>query len=253
MTKKLELLIVDDNQSLTYNIEDAFKTSKIFKVVGSAHDGEEAICLIEKLMPDVVILDIIMPKVDGLEVLKKFSDQVNFDFVVISALGHENITRKAIELGAMYYLIKPFDPHELKLKLEELFTGISLPSNNKILTEPTIDDSLYFKSIEKELNTLGVPMHVKGFHYLYQGIYYMVKINSDDFKITKDLYPWLANEFKTSPASVEKSIRSTIELTIMRGNIDKLKRYFSNDLFNDKITNKAFMIKIASEIKKMMN
>lgn len=72
MTKELELVIVDDNQSLTYNIEEAFKTSKNFKVVGTAHDGEEAIHLIHKLMPDVVILDIIMPKVDGLEVLKNF-------------------------------------------------------------------------------------------------------------------------------------------------------------------------------------
>lgn len=149
---------------------------------------------------------------------------------MISALGHENITRKAIELGAMYYLIKPFDPHELKSKLDELFIGISIGDHNKIKSQPIFDDSLYYKSIEKELSILGVPMHVKGYLYLYQGIYYMLKTDSDDFKITKELYPWLAKAFKTSAGSVEKSIRSTIELTLMRGNIDLLKSYFSNDL-----------------------
>jgi two-component system response regulator (stage 0 sporulation protein A) len=122
-----------------------------------------------------------------------------------------------------------------------------------MLIETEFDHSLYYKSIENELNSLGVPMHVKGYHYLYQGIYFILKINSEDFKITKDLYPWLAKEYTTSAGSVEKSIRSTIDLTIMRGDSNKLKTYFSNDLFNDKITNKAFMIKIANEIKKMMS
>jgi len=247
MIQALKVVIVDDNPSLCYKIKDTLNNSEAFEVIDIALNGHEAITVIEKHQPDIVILDIIMPKADGLDVLSHFQGNDKINFVILSAVEHDLITRKAIELGAMYYLIKPFDSNELLDKMKALFVGEISKDKTK-----SISTSVCYKAIEDVLNSLGVPMHVKGYHYLYHGIHAIVKIDSEAFKITQEIYPKLANHFDTTTSSVEKAIRSAIELTLVRGNREYLKTYFSKELFNDKITNKAFMIKVATEIKKIV-
>lgn len=239
----MNVVLVDDDQSLCYSIKDVLDHGDDFKVTGLAFNGEDAIKLIEKSPPDIVVLDIIMPKGDGLDVLKHFKGKYKTEFLVLSALGHEKVTRRAIELGAMFYLMKPFNSKEFLDKMRSLFIG----ENIRNIKSP-ITSSLCYKAIEESLNALGVPRHVKGYRYLYHGIYEIYKMNNMPFKITKDIYPKLADQFKTTPSSVEKAIRSTVDMTLTRGNRNFLNAYFSNELFNDKITNKAFMLKIANKI-----
>lgn len=247
MTQRLKVVLVDDDPSLCYAIKDSLNNSEEFIVVGVALNGHEAIKIIERENPDIVILDIIMPKADGLEVLCHFKDNKDIDFVVLSAVEHDLITRKAIELGAMYYLMKPFDSIELLNKLKALFIGNITCSKLNVISSST-----YYKAIENVLFDLGVPMHIKGYRYIYQGVYQIVQMDSEAFKITREIYPDLASQFETTVTSVEKAIRSAIDLTLSRGNMEYIKSYFSKELFNDKITNKAFMVKIATEIKKMI-
>lgn len=247
MIHGLKVVIVDDDASLCYTLRDVLESSEIFEVIGIAFNGQEAIDLIEREEPDIVILDIIMPKLDGLDVLKHFNKNKAIDFVILSALEHDLITRKAIELGAMYYLMKPFESSDFMEKMIALFSGKKAKSR-----ACKVESTLYYREIEKILTSLGVPRHLKGYSYLYHGIFDIILAEGQGFKITKEIYPQLAKRFNTTTSSVEKAIRSVVALTLKRGDKEFLKSYFSKELFNDKITNKAFMMKIAAEVSKIV-
>jgi len=246
MSQKLKVVLIDDDPTLCHNSQKILNSSEEFEVVGIGYNGSEAIEIIESTNPDVVILDIIMPKVDGLDVLSHFQDREGIEFIVLSAVEHDIITRKAIEFGAMYYLMKPFDPQELLEKLKALMTG-EVPDE-----KVDVSTSQYYKAIEILLRNLGVPMHVKGYNYLYHGIYEITQLPNDGFKITQEVYPKIAQLYSTSTASVEKAIRAAVMSTFSRGNKNYIQSYFSKEIFNDKITNKAFMLRVASEVKRMI-
>lgn len=246
MAKIFNVVIVDDNKSLSYIIRDRIEQKKAFQVQGIAHNGADGIKLIERVKPDIVILDIIMPQADGLTVLEHFNGQKGIEFIVLSAIGHDLVTKRAVSLGAMYYLVKPFEVDVLMDRMNSLLLGVE---NN-----PNIDRNVQIRkdAIEQEISKLGVPMHVKGFQYLLEGV--LLALDQDDmnFKITKCVYPVIAREYDTTPTSVERAIRNAIDLTISRADSYVLNEYFNHELFNNKITNKEFIIRIASNVKSIV-
>ena len=246
MNKSMSVVVVDDNQSLSYLIRDGLNKEEAFEVIGLAHDGEVGIQMITDLKPDIVILDMVMPKADGLTVLETFNGKEGPNFVVLSAIGHDVITKKSMSLGAMYYIVKPFEIISLINRMKQLFLGDPIKEIEK---EEVLYNIHLEELISKELNALAVPLHVKGYHYIKGAVQLVVESKDSVLRITKDIYPVIAENSNTTATSVERAIRHAIDITLTRGPMDLISEYFKNELFNNKITNKEFIVGVADTVK----
>ena len=242
MKEKVSVLIADDNQEFSHTLSTYINAQDDMQVVGMARDGEEAIEIMQDITPDVVLLDVIMPHLDGLGVLEKISTmQINKRpiCIMLSAVGQDKITQKAIALGAEYYVVKPFDIELLMKRIREIkFFKPSQNTNNFIAKETTkqqyIDISREESKKEENLEALvtniihevGVPAHIKGYQYLREAI--MMVVNDIDVinQITKSLYPKIAYKFNTTPSRVERAIRHAIEVAWGRGQQEAVESIF---------------------------
>ena len=256
--KKIKLMVIDDNEEFIANVKESYFGDEEVEVIGSAQDGLDAIHKIETFKPDVVILDLIMPEVDGFGVLanidySKMTKKPNF--IIASQLIGENFINKAITLGASYYLVKPVNMQMLKDRVKE-FGG--LPVVNK----PTeLDDRLIQQAVKRSQRNLdeklanifisvGIPAHIKGYQFLREAI--KMAIDSPEIinSITKKLYPSIADKFATSPSKVERAIRHAIEVAWNRGKIENINNIFGIKIYtaNDKPTNGEFIALLADKM-----
>ncbi len=262
--KKIKVAIADDNKEFCQIIAQFISAQDEFEVVGMARDGIEALDIIEKEKPNVVVLYIIMPHLDGLGVLEKLheSDDEYFPKVIIlSAVGQDKITQKAIELGASYYVVKPFDFKIFIKRLKET-AGISNEdlhieengSMNRAVSE-TKKATSYEKNLEtkitKIIQEIGVPAHIKGYLYLREAITMVIEDMDYLGAVTKELYPCVAEKFNTTPSRVERAIRHAIEVAWNRGKIDTIERIFGYTVNNNKgkPTNSEFIALIADKLR----
>lgn len=257
---KLNIAIADDNDRVVQLLDAIISADDDLEVVGKANNGEDIVEIIKQKEPDVVLLDIIMPKIDGLTVM----DRVNKDasvkkhpaFIVITAVGQEKITEDAFELGADYYILKPFDNEMILNRIKRSSSG-----NNKQLTETRKINAYESKRdyIERNLETdvtniiheIGVPAHIKGYQYLRDAI--IMSVNDMDMlnSITKILYPTIAKMHQTTPSRVERAIRHAIEVAWSRGKMDTIDELFGYTVSTGKgkPTNSEFIALIADKIR----
>ena len=130
---KISVVIADDNKEFCSILNDYLLNQKDIVVTGIAKDGREALTLIEEKQPDLVVLDIIMPHLDGLGVLERLNSMNLTKFpriVVLSAVGQDKITQRAITLGADYYVVKPFDMDIFTKRIRDMFND-SLLGNDE--------------------------------------------------------------------------------------------------------------------------
>ena len=267
MKEKVSVLIADDNQEFSHTLSTYINAQDDMQVVGMARDGEEAIEIMQDITPDVVLLDVIMPHLDGLGVLEKISTmQINKKpiCIMLSAVGQDKITQKAIALGAEYYVVKPFDIELLMKRIREIkFFKPSQNTNNFIAKETTkqqyIDISREESKKEENLEALvtniihevGVPAHIKGYQYLREAI--MMVVNDIDVinQITKSLYPKIAYKFNTTPSRVERAIRHAIEVAWGRGQQEAVESIFGYTISaaKGKPTNSEFIAMIADKLR----
>mgnify|MGYP000302530239 CR=1 FL=1 len=271
MKEKVSVLIADDNQEFSHTLSTYINAQDDMQVVGMARDGEEAIEIMQDITPDVVLLDVIMPHLDGLGVLEKISTmQINKKpiCIMLSAVGQDKITQKAIALGAEYYVVKPFDIELLMKRIREIkFFKPSQNTNNFIAKETTkqqyIDISREESKKEENLEALvtniihevGVPAHIKGYQYLREAI--MMVVNDIDVinQITKSLYPKIAYKFNTTPSRVERAIRHAIEVAWGRGQQEAVESIFGYTISaaKGKPTNSEFIAMIADKLRLELN
>ena len=236
------------------------------EVIGLAKDGEEAIDMITNIAPDVVLLDVIMPHLDGIGVLEKINmikSEKKPTCIMLSAVGQDNITQRAISLGAEYYVVKPFDIELLIKRIRQLKDfKPSQNSNNFISREiktQYIDISPEEKKNEENLEALvtnvihevGVPAHIKGYQYLREAIIMVVKDIDVINQITKSLYPQIAFKFNTTPSRVERAIRHAIEVAWGRGDQKTVENIFGYTISaaKGKPTNSEFIAMIADKLR----
>lgn len=251
MDGNVEVLLVDDNREFCNLLKDYIENVEEFEVVGLAHNGNEGLEKIKELKPDVLILDLIMPHLDGIGVMEEMNEMsISKDIktIVLTAFGQKDITKRVVELGADYYIMKPFDLEKLVDRIKQMM------NNNLEETEDFIISGEDNQSIEvqitKILHKLGVPSHIKGYLYLREAIESVVKNVELLGAITKELYPEVADTFDTTSSRVERAIRHAIEVAWKRGNEKELKKYFENTLSNDsKPTNSQFIARIADELR----
>ena len=232
------------------------------EVVASNFDGQGTVELIKKYNPDVLLLDIIMPERDGLSVLEdiiKENDIKKPTTIVMSAIGQEKITQKAIALGATYYVVKPFDMETLVDRLRDLLdstngyegTGFNMCySKTTINNNPKLSTPMEVR-VTNIIHDVGVPAHIKGYQYIRGAIILAIKDEDIINAITKSLYPTLASMFNTTPSRVERAIRHAIEVAWNRGQIEMHDKIFGYTVNSNKgkPTNSEFIAMIADRLR----
>lgn len=255
----IKVVIADDNVEFGEVLREYLNTQEDIEVLGLASDGIKALDMINEYNPDMVILDIIMPNLDGLGVLEKMrSMQIAKKplFIVLSGVGQDKITQKALSLGAEYYIIKPFDMDILVSRIRELKTvNTNLLNTQTVSGSPSGTRHLSAKNLEVEvtniIHEIGVPAHIKGYQYLRDAI--MMVVNEIDLinSITKQLYPNVAELHNTTPSRVERAIRHAIEVAWNRGQIETINSLFGYtiNVGRGKPTNSEFIAMIADKLR----
>lgn len=258
--KKIHVVIADDNREFSEILKEYIDNQKDMKVVGTAGDGFEAFELIFNLLPDVVILDIIMPHLDGLGVLEKVNStplKKRPTFIILSAVGQDRITQRALTLGAEYYVVKPFDMEVLVSRIKQLkgLSKFTVFSPERRVDIKNLNNMEAERNLEVEvtnaMHEIGVPAHIKGYQYLRDAI--MMVVNNLDIinSITKQLYPNIAKKYNTTPSRVERAIRHAIEVAWNRGKVDAINSIFGYtiNMGKGKPTNSEFIAMIADKLR----
>ena len=265
MKEKITILIADDNVDFTRTLSAYLENVEDFEVVGVAKDGNEALEIIKGTHPDVLLLDVIMPHLDGIGVLEKLNETTMTKkpiSIMLSAVGQDKITQKAIALGAQYYVVKPFEIDVLVKRIRDIKYYQPTQNNNFIARESRpqyIDISPEEKKDERNLEALvtnlihevGVPAHIKGYQYLREAIMMVVNDIEVINQITKQLYPDIAKKFHTTPSRVERAIRHAIEVAWSRGKADEVENIFGYTVSatKGKPTNSEFIAMIADKLR----
>lgn len=233
-------------------LQDFFQNQGDMEVIGIAYNGLDVLDKVEDLHPDVLILDLIMPNLDGLGVIEKLAKKpIKPKIVVLSAVGQDKITQKAINLGASYYIVKPFDLNILVERVREITEN---DFNAKMHKSPANSeerkDSLEV-DITNIIHEIGVPAHIKGYFYLREAIYMVINNVELLSAVTKVLYPTIANKFNTTPSRVERAIRHAIEVAWNRGCIETINNLFGYTIPKDKgkPTNSEFIAMISDKLR----
>lgn len=253
----IRLAIADDNERMVEILDHIVKKDSEIRIVGKANNGEEVCRMIREKEPDVVLLDLIMPKLDGLSVMERINQDRSIKkhpkFIVISAIGQEGITEDAFNLGAYYYIMKPFDNEMVLNRVRSIMNGADGQSHNSSDKKPLC--GLSREDLEGEvtdmIHEVGVPAHIKGYQYLRDAILMVIEDSEMLNSITKILYPTIAKRNQTTPSRVERAIRHAIEVAWSRGNMDTINALFSYTVSTGKgkPTNSEFIALIADKIR----
>ncbi len=272
MKDKISILIADDNPDFARTLTGYIEEDDELEVIAIARDGKEAVEMIVNTQPDIALLDVIMPHLDGIGVLEKINEadmKKKPLCIMLSAVGQDKITQRALELGAEYYAIKPIDIQMLLRRIKEIREykpsqlknngNNNVTINNREIKAQYIELSPEEKKDQKHLEALvtniihevGVPAHIKGYQYLREAI--MMVVNNIDIinQITKQLYPDIAVKFHTTPSRVERAIRHAIEVAWTRGQTETVDSIFGYTISaaKGKPTNSEFIAMIADKLR----
>lgn len=257
--KKIRVCIVDDNRELVGLLEEYVSAQEDMEVVGIANNGQDCLQLLEDTEVDVLVLDIIMPHLDGLAVLEKLRETKKSPFphvIMLTAFGQEDVTKKAVELGASYFILKPFDMDNLTNHIRQAgskMNGFKKPfiqSRGLSQTSESRGKNLE-SSITSIIHEIGVPAHIKGYLYLREAISMVYNDIELLGSITKVLYPDIAKKYNTTASRVERAIRHAIEVAWSRGNIDSISSLFGYTVSMSKAkpTNSEFIAMVADKLR----
>ena len=253
----LSVAIADDNQKILNVLGEIISADKELDLVGKAKNGEEMCQIIKEKQPDVVLLDLIMPKMDGLTVMDKVSQDRSVRkrpyFIVITAVGQEKITEDAFNKGANYYIMKPFNNQMLLERIKSVRNAAR--ASERRFEDGQAENGGTGENLETRvtnmLHEIGIPAHIKGYHYLRDAI--IMAVNDMDVlnAITKILYPTVAKKYQTTSSRVERAIRHAIEVAWSRGKLDTLDELFGYTVSTGKgkPTNSEFIALIADTIR----
>ena len=246
MEHATSIFIADSTEEFCSSLIAQLQRVGGFQIAGTANDGEQAIRLITEKKPDILVLDLMLSKQDGISVLKAI-DRMEHRPVTLATSGFvtEYVANAAASLGVRYLMLKPCDMTAVAERLEEIRGGenLRLPIRR---TDKTSIETM----VTGIIHEIGVPAHIKGYQYLREAI--IIAVNDMDVinAITKVLYPQVAKTFQTTPSRVERAIRHAIEVAWDRGDLDTLQRFFGYTVSNTKgkPTNSEFIALIADKL-----
>ena len=249
MESKIRVLIADSSEDYRLLLSDSLDLEPDIEVIGAAGDGVEALerCSADK--PDVLLLDLVLPRLDGLGVMSRLSEQdSDIAVLVVSAFYNEQLVARCAELGAYYFIPKPCDTAALISRIRQSVDTMRPVIRSIVPAAAPARQNQQLESVVTEvIHEIGVPAHIKGYQYLREAI--ILTINDMDIinAVTKSLYPAVAKKFATTPSRVERAIRHAIEVAWDRGDIETLQKFFGYTVSNikGKPTNSEFIAMIA--------
>ncbi|MFC4078207.1 sporulation transcription factor Spo0A [Salinithrix halophila] len=249
----MRVVLADDNREFAELLKDHLNSQQDIEVIGVAYNGNEVMDLLDREMPDVLVLDIIMPHLDGLGVLEKLNDRSEAmpKIIMLTAFGQENITQRAVELGAAYYILKPFDMEVLTHRIRQMQGRPVTSTRGTGITASAPRTENLDANITNVIHEIGVPAHIKGYLYLREAITMVYNEVELLGAITKTLYPRIAEKYNTTPSRVERAIRHAIEVAWSRGNMDSIRKLFGYtiNVSKAKPTNSEFIAMVADKLR----
>ena len=234
--ERIRVAVADDNEGFAAELGSRIRSDKALDLVGVAYNGEEICEIIRKQKPDVVTLDIIMPKKDGLAVLDTIMKDKSLEkvpsFIVVSAVGKDRIAQEAFESGADYFLRKPVEISTVLGKIRSIYSkyheGFGQIKHETELKEDFIPymSGEPVTDISSLLLELGIPAHIKGYQYLREAV--MTALVHPEYisSVSKDLYPIVGEKYGTTAGKVERAIRHAIQVAWERGKMVSVDRLF---------------------------
>lgn len=258
MKKQIKVLLADDNKELIKSEKLLLEENPEIEEIFVANSGDEALKLITEKKPDVAIIDVLLSGIDGFAVIEEVKEKnIDCKFIVASALSSDTFVQKAMNLGVEYYMIKPVNPSIVAKRVFDIF-NLNQNQNKEIQNvkneKHEIVDVSKNKQLEEKITnifiTVGIPAHIKGYHFLREAI--MMAIDNPEVinSITKQLYPSIAERFSTSASKVERAIRHAIEVAWNRGKIENINSVFGIKVYsnNEKPTNGEFIALVADKM-----
>lgn len=247
---KIRVMLADDNQSILSLLTDYFSRKADIELVGAVSDGTEIVDAVRAVQPDLLVMDIIMPRRDGfmaLEEIQHIEAAQRPKVIVLSGLARDDFIMRAIALGASYYMVKPFDMNLLYDRIVEIAGERAAPAARNM---PDAAAESVDERITNVFLTLGIPPHIKGYQYLREAVHMVLENREIINRITKELYPGVARRFDTTASKVERAMRHAIEVAWARGRLDAVNKMYGYKVFDamDKPTNGEFISCVAEKI-----
>ena len=243
-----KILIADENTSSRTMLRDELKAQG-FTNIYEATNGEEALALINSIMPEIVLVDVLLSKLDGIGVIRQSRALLGEDspqFIAMTSLTNHNMLVEANNAGASMCMIKPINAESLAHHIENL-----IPTTFSFAMNEDYSGNDIEAQVTKIIHQIGVPAHIKGYQYLRTAI--ILTVNDSDIinSVTKILYPTVAKKYQTTTSRVERAIRHAIEVAWDRGDVEVLNSYFGYTIQNNrgKPTNSEFIAMIADNLR----
>ena len=243
MENRVKILIADGNEEFCDHIKRRLEQVPSYEIVGTAADGQRALELMRVTKPDILVLDLMLSKLDGIAVLKRAREMDKAPAaLVLTGFMTEYVAGMAASLGVQYFMTKPCELDAVAERIHEM-TAIDGQLRQSAQRRQEVNIEAMVTSI---IHEIGVPAHIKGYQYLREAIMIAVQ----DMAITKVLYPQVAKTFATTPSRVERAIRHAIEVAWDRGDLETLQRFFGYTVSNTKgkPTNSEFIALIADKL-----
>ncbi|MBP3797186.1 MAG: sporulation transcription factor Spo0A [Ruminococcus sp.] len=250
MNNKIKILIGDDSAQYGVFCAASLRNSGFF-VITRQKDGMVVLDAVKNELPDVVIVDAVMPGMDAIELIRR-CDKLDKKpkFIVTSPYENSFIETQVMNAGASYFMLKPFDIKVLGERIKAILDiDTDITSEGHIVHKRQSPANLEI-IVTDIIHQIGVPAHIKGYHYLREAIICSVNDKEMLESVTKLLYPAVAKKFSTTPSRVERAIRHAIEIAWDRGDIDTLNGFFGYTINTGKgkPTNSEFIALITDKI-----
>ena len=255
METGIRILAVDPNREFCRQLSELVAAEGDMEIIGTAGDGMEALERAAELQPDLMLLELVLPKLDGLEVLRRLREQdAHCRVIVLSGFVNGKVIAECSACGADYFIPKPCDVQALIARIRQLSfdlprtPGVGVDFRRK--EEPSYQDADLEAIVTDIIHEIGVPAHIKDYQYLREAIILTIKDMDMINAVTKVLYPEVAKRFGTTPSRVERAIRHAIEVAWDRGDVETLQRFFGYTVsgIKGKPTNSEFIAMIADNL-----
>jgi len=244
----IKVAIAEDNKVFASIMHEHLSQQPDIELVGVAYDGEQILNIITEKGPDVVLLDIIMPHLDGIEALERIKHikSKRPKIIVLTSMGQETLAQRIIELGVDYYLLKPINLDVMTKRIKQL-----LEAPERVATPEAIESWPVNTMVTNAIRKIGIPAHIKGYQYLRDAIIMIVGNIGLLGTVTKEVYPTVARKYSTTPSRVETAIRHSIEVAWKSRNKDMINGLYGYtiNINKGKPTNSEFMALVADKLR----
>ena len=246
MEARKKILIADAGEDYRKVLVESISAEPNMQIVGQTGDGQELLQMVREQKPDLIVMDIILAQMDGVEVLQSLSEMEERPRVlVVSGLARGTMAELAVRYGADHYMTKPCRSEVICERIRQL-TGMDRESAQDMDRQYSMESR-----VTAIIHEIGVPAHIKGYHYLREAILYSIDNMEAINAVTKILYPEVAKRYNTTPSRVERAVRHAIEVAWDRGDLETLQKYFGYTVSNvkGKPTNSEFIAMISDKLR----